>query len=89
MRYQKQHGRRQHGRPQHRSRQPQALPLIYWLFGSGAFFIGASAFQLIHLGRLGHPWAFVGAVMLVVAYVGGAMTMVVRMSHDDDEWKWF
>jgi hypothetical protein len=89
MSYQRRHGRRPRGRAQPQMRHPQTIRPIYWLFGVGAFFIGASAFQLVHFGRLGHPWAFVGAVILVCAYVGGAMTMAVRISHDDDEWRWF
>lgn len=89
MSYPTRQGRRRQGRSRPSTRQRRPVPFIYWLFGIGAFFIGASAFELVRLGRLGHPWAFLGAAILVCAYVGGAMAMAVRISHDDDEWKWF
>jgi membrane protein YdbS with pleckstrin-like domain len=72
-----------------REPKPRRIPTAYWLLAGGAVFVGAIGFQLVLLGLLGHVWAYAAAAAIVLVYVGVAMTIVVRMTHDDDEWKWF
>ncbi len=72
-----------------RGAKKRAIPGAYWLMFLGAILIGASAFQLLLLGKYGFRLGYVLAVVVVLGYIGACMAMAVRMSHDDDEWKPF